>query len=701
MALKYHKIFNHDHLNAREISEVYMSAPTDRGRLFVISELPKHKIDQGPYIDAIVNKSANYFESSPQENTEVLLEEILQELNQLLPELAADIKIRNWLGTLDLALGIIDNDDIFIASIGKINGLLIQNNQLVPILEKSNAINPTKIFSDIVSGRLDEGDALIISTDSLFDYISKEKIRQLVRKYSPSAAAIKINELLESVPEFVTFNSLLIKKSDLREQEISPQEIETAREEREEKVALRTSEEILVKKESRPRTRLSLDVKAAKNISGLKKIIGFFQLLFLCGKYIGLILAYVFKQLKKLLLFIFSAPYRRKKEKETLEEIKEITEKKYNWWQALSLAKKISLIMLFVFVLAFIQSLVFLTQDKDIKNRAEAYQEALTMIEMKYEEVEAKLIYKDEPGAEKTLLEIEQIIDNLKAASPQQQAEINSLKENLFYKLNRVRRIHVVASPLSLFDLGEIKNTLSLEQKNGLFYLLADQGIYLLGEDKPELIYSLPDDQIALSMTDWPDTNRIILESSSLSGEKSLQIFDLTNKRLLGNVRLAPENQNFRDLAIYNNNLYTLDQLAKQIFRYGASGQNFGTGQRWLTENYDLSQANSLAIDGSIYILENSGQIKNFLRGRSNEFNYHLPHPEIGPNSLIKTFRESDYLYIADPQNQRIIIMDKNGTIKDQYTSQSFDKLTDLTIDPEEKAVYLLNGQQIFILAIN
>ena len=701
MALKYHKIFNHDHLNAREISEVYMSAPSDRGRLFVVLELAKNKIDQRPYVDAIINKSAAYFESSGQENSEILLEELLQELNQLLPELAAEIKIKNWLSTLDLSLGIIFDDDVFLASIGNINGLLIQSNQLIPILEKNTSLNPTKIFSDIVSGRLDEGDALIISTDSLFDYISKEKIRQLIKKYSPSAAAIKINELLEGVPEFVTFNSLIIKKSDLREQEISPQEIEAAKEEKESHSLEKNAGEIIVKKEAKPRTRLSFDLKATKNIGGLKKIFHFFSLLFLCAKYSKDIFVYIFKQIKKLFLFIFSSPYRQKKEKEALEDICDLTKKKYNWWQKLNPAKKISLFLLFIFILAFIQSLVFLTQDKDQKNKADQYQTALATIEMKYEEVEAKLIYQDDQGAEKILLEIEEIITGLRAVSPQQQKEIDSLKENLFYKLNKVRRIHVVLSPVSLFDLSDLENTLALEQKDGLFYLLADNSIYLLSEGEKELIYSLPSDQIALSMTDWPDSNQIILEVSSLSGEKSYQIFNLDNKTISDSLKVAPENQSAKDLAIYNDSLYILDPLASQIFRYGTSGQAFGAGQKWLTQEHDLSQASSLAIDGSIYVLENNGQIKNFLRGQINEFNYHDPNPIIESNGLIKTFRESDYLYITDPKNQRIIIMDKEGNIKDQYSSQSFDKLTDLTIDPEEKAVYLLNDQQIYILAIN
>ena len=60
MGLKYHKIFTHDHINARELSEVYMSDSSDHGRLFIMLELPKHKLDQQAYIDQLINEIATY-----------------------------------------------------------------------------------------------------------------------------------------------------------------------------------------------------------------------------------------------------------------------------------------------------------------------------------------------------------------------------------------------------------------------------------------------------------------------------------------------------------------------------------------------------------------------------------------------------------------------------------------------------------------
>ena len=40
--LKHHKLFIHDYINAREISETYTSETTANGQLFLLLELPKN-----------------------------------------------------------------------------------------------------------------------------------------------------------------------------------------------------------------------------------------------------------------------------------------------------------------------------------------------------------------------------------------------------------------------------------------------------------------------------------------------------------------------------------------------------------------------------------------------------------------------------------------------------------------------------------
>jgi len=707
--LKHNTIFTHDPLNSRELSELYVSDQGDHGRLFIILELPKNKIDQQAAIDEIINQIGTYFETSNQEDPEILLEEMLQELNQLLPDLSASVKIRNWLSTIDLAIGIFQNDSIYLASVGNVNALLVHNGQLTPILEKNTDINPTKIFSDIVSGQLDNRDVLIVSTNSLFDYISREKIKQIVKKYTPRGSALKINELLETVPDFVTFNALLIKKTTSADIEISADDIKRKNDDLE-SLYPEVAETLLEgsksdsdrRKTPSVRTKLIVDPKGLQNIKVFRLIGRFFSLLGLFFVTIWKMIVYVYQKIKNGLLFVFSGKYRRNKETEALDNLKHITGQKSAWFHNLNSKKKIAAIALFIILLIFLQGLVFLTQKKDTEHKDETFGNNLKIINDKFTEVEAKLIYNDEEVAEEILLSIYDILEATPINSPDQQSQIDTIEEKTFHKLNDVRHIHVVPSPVEIIDLSDtVVQAQNIVQKDGKFYLLADNQIFLIEDHVLSLLDTFAEDTNAKSMTNWPEKDKVVMSSVNLDDQLGYFIFDIANKQILDNFQPVTNNTEVSDLTVYGNNLYVLDASNNQIFKYPERGNGFGNGSVWLKEELDISQANSLTVDGSIYIIENNGNIRNFLKGQEENFDYHRPRPEIAAGATIKTFRDSNYLYIIDPQNMRVIILDKEGNIKDQYTSQKFDSLTDLAIDPEEKAIYLLNDNHLYLLAIN
>ena len=615
--------------------------------------------------------------------------------------MAASIKIRNWINTLDLAVGIIYNNNTYMASIGNVNGLLIHNKQITTIMAKNTEINPSKAFSDIISGELDDGDGLIISTNSLFDYISKEKVKQIIKKYSPSAAAIKINELLESVPDFVTFNSIIIKKPGISDREIHPHEIKKPID-LEDEVVTDTIKTEADHSPTAPRTKTVIDVGGFKNIGLAKKIGQLFALIALYFKTIGSIFTFVGKKIKNSLLFLFSPKFRKKKEEKTIDNINIITHKKYFWFQNLNTKKKIAVVVLFVIILIFLQSLVFLTQEKADDDKNEHYNNTLITINTKYKEVDAKLIYDDEEAAEKLLLEIQTLILELTASSPNQEEQIAKLSETVFHKINKIRHIYVVPSPVKLFDMStSLVSTQDIVQKDGIFYIFGDNKLYQIKDNLLEEIFNFTGEQVIQSMTDWPDKNKVVLSSLNANNEINYIIFDLEKKEITGDLKQAINNTSVKDLTVYGNNLYVLDNQNNQIFKYPESGGGFANGQPWVKEEIDTSQTSSLTIDGSVYIIANDGGIKNLLKGVLEEFDYHTPRPNIGTGAIIKTFRDSAYLYIIDPNNNRVIILDKEGNIKDQYASQKFDDLKDLAIDPDEKAIYLLNNQHLYLLAIN
>ncbi len=692
--LQHHKLFRHDSLNGRELSVNYLSDPNDCGQLFIILEVPKNKIDQQPLIDELVNRAANHFASAGNLDPETALEEILQQLNQALPELSALSRLRNWLYTLDMAIGIFHQDQVFISTIGNINAWLITRAQYLPITKKNTNFSPTKAFADVVSGRLDEGDALVISTNSLFDYIAKEKIKQLIRRYTPTSAVTKINILLETVPDFVTFNSLFIKNPSATDIELRPEQARPANEELERQVENNDIVSSPAAVIGQTRTKTVLDLGVIKKNRLFRGGQNFFGLVAIFFKTIWQILAWIYRQIKNAILFIFSGRFRQQKEEQALNTVRNKIDERYNWWQKLNLTKKIALVGLIITILIFVQSLVILTQKKSVDKRDQVYQELIQTINAKFAEADSKMIYNDQVAAENLLLEIEQSLKNLNVSSPRQQSEINTIKDKVVHQLNTVRRIHEVPEPVELASLSSLSEPRQIAQKDGQFYILDNQKLYQVKNQTVETIADFPNGKL---LADWPNKQNLIVGNS----EKYF-IFDVKSKTM-DSFAFAKSagNTSVQDLNIYSDNLYVLDNQANQFFKYPGSSNSFANGQKWLKSDSDVKDVNSFAIDGSIYSIDNQGLIKKFTKGLEEKFSYQVPRPQIGQKATIQTFRDSKFLYIIDPANNRVIILNKDGNIKDQYTSPKFDNLLDLTIDPAEKAIYLLNGQHLYLLAIN
>jgi len=68
--------------------------------------------------------------------------------------------------------------------------------------------------------------------------------------------------------------------------------------------------------------------------------------------------------------------------------------------------------------------------------------------------------------------------------------------------------------------------------------------------------------------------------------------------------------------------------------------------------------------------------------------------------NLSKIFTSSSlpYLYILEPAQKRIIILNKSGEIIKQFQSEKFDNLLDFAISQNGKTIWLLNGLKVYQL---
>lgn len=106
--------------------------------------------------------------------------------------------------------------------------------------------------------------------------------------------------------------------------------------------------------------------------------------------------------------------------------------------------------------------------------------------------------------------------------------------------------------------------------------------------------------------------------------------------------------------------VYILDPVENQVWKYERRQNNY-SGAIAYNQGADLSRAISFSIDGAMYILSDDGTIQKLFRGEKQTFSFReMPSTPISGKELkLYTSIDLDYLYILDPQNERVLIFTK------------------------------------------
>lgn len=193
-------------------------------------------------------------------------------------------------------------------------------------------------------------------------------------------------------------------------------------------------------------------------------------------------------------------------------------------------------------------------------------------------------------------------------------------------------------------------------------------------------------------------------EAIFLSSSNKAGIFNIGKKTFSSaDIELSTDLSNIKDIASYSNFIYLLDPNSNQIYKRARLANGFDKGQNWLkAENINIKNAVSMAIDGSIYLLNSAGSIDKFRTGdKVAEFSIESPSDPISGSAKIYTELEFKYLYVSDPDKNRIVLFDKtSGKLVGQYISDNFNSLRNVVVDQKEEKIYALSENKIFEVGI-
>jgi len=150
----------------------------------------------------------------------------------------------------------------------------------------------------------------------------------------------------------------------------------------------------------------------------------------------------------------------------------------------------------------------------------------------------------------------------------------------------------------------------------------------------------------------------------------------------------------------YSNKTYVLDPSENQIWKYTRLREGY-SGASEYNKDADLSNAIDMAIDSSVWVLEDGGTIKKLYAGEDTPFTLSKA-PLIPFDEATKIFTEFDNsdVYVVDPEHSRVLVFrkDKDGNLEYvyQYILDNVDEIKDISVDKNTQKLYVLTSTKLY-----
>lgn len=712
---------------------IYTGSPNegqkDKGKLIVLLDFPKETENPKELANLLIQKIHKLYYRSTLVEQEAILENILEEVNENLP-IIAEID-NSWAKKFNAVIAIIYRQEVYFSPLGNVSAWITNNNKLINIFDylESNIDKPSvdKIFTNILSGNIEPNQLLFFTTNTIFNCLAKDKIKKIITNNNePAGIILKFKELLNKVK---TKNFCLVsiklsqytpkqtdekikKTSSLKKEKqageininISPQEsIDHLLQ------SQQATKDILSKGKSSTITtntiekRFDLDDVDTTNIRKKKNNQNFNKYLIQSFKIYINILKTIFKTTYSFIRNIIVTV----KEKITRSSISKIkTPNKISPPIPLpnKAMKKITggkniVIIAIILLIAFAASIFIMNNKKKLELEKEEYETILKNIDEKQEEYDLLLIYNDSGQAKDKLDEISELINKLPQRTEEQKERYSEILDKFTQTLNKTRKLNTIKEPEiiaeldftpakivkygnNLIAIGNNSNNLSSldlktkEIKNFSPTNISYENINNFGKDE-NFIYGLKENDQVIKI--------------NLDNQEAEEM----------TITYHPNYKQADDLMIYGGRIYILDNQNNQIYKHNQGTISFGKGEEWIKDKTNIQNSQALTIDGNIYLASNTGEIQKFYTGNLANFDIEEIDPEIKNIDQIFTDTTINEIYFLDNNSKRVIIINKDGTLINQFYLPTLPVMTDFIIDGAAQKVYIQSNNKIISLDLN
>jgi hypothetical protein len=593
----------------------------------------------------------------------------------------------SWLGNLNFATLAIQKNSFNLSKVGNIKTFLIRKKKITDIEKKIKFEDmepyPLKVFLNIVSGKLTEDDVMVLLSNEVAEFFEKESILDELTKLYP------LDE--KNITEF--FNSKKIKFKDLSGVCLLIVFKDEKQKNRKRNILVQPkTQEFSFKQALSPLLKIKLPKldnikdKIKLMLQGISK-----------------------KSVKKDVQEKKRQPEKRKNSKsKRVNKIKipkiSIQDFKLPKINFRYLEKRIKVFLQRKNAVLTVGLIIFLIIgftifQKETSQQLSIYQEQLDQIQEQIDSANEMIILNNSESnqeaqeiLQRSWEELDSITEIYLTLPESFQNEVDSLKSEILNNLSGMNKLEIINNPEVIFNFQNeefIPNKIILNNENIYFSSTESKGIFKLDQDNEGQLIEL--NQFFLSGTNWDD---------------SIVLFSKPNKILIykeGQLNQSfyleePYNDfDFIDFTVFNSNLYFLEKNRNEIIKYPYIGDyKWDLPQVWISEeSKKMNNTSSLTVDGSVWIL-NGKDITEYSLGEFEKTLDLSVFPVIDKPSKILASQVLPYLYVLEPSQNRLIVLNKNGETIKQFQSSEFDNLIDFSVSDNGSSIWLLNDLSVF-----
>ena len=625
------------------------------GNLYAVGHLSNALPRNLKFLDKISSLIKKEYYRSYVRSPESALKDGLKKANEYLSEEAKKGDV-SWLGNLDFAIISLKDYVINFTKISDVRIFLLRNGQVMDIGKNLEIQEiepyPLKVFGNIVSGKLIKEDKILVLTKEIFDFFSAQNLIQEIANLEVANEKV-FKKLIKIKEKFLLETSGICFLIDLKEVEVSAKERLVL----EKKVPLFSIWPNLV-------SAVKLFLKIPLHLLKKVNIFGKFRF----GKN--------FPKPS----FRFRLPKIKIPKKSVIHDI-----------DFHSLRRNLTLVLILAFILLIGISFSKLEKQRNLERTELILEEVRNKMDL----AKRALFSNNDSGANKLYQEALKEILPLAKDGVILDEDLAEVKVEIEKQLLSINKLEKVDNPELLFSFNGLD---FIPQKQ----VLLKDAIYLFGPTDNRVYkfnisgkvgdFIQADQKFNLAV---PVERQMVVFYSRPDALFPLRDGQFGQKSTLQ----APYSDfHFDSMAVYRSNLYFLDgkkgEVLKYLYREGEEGI---FGEIWLNqETKRPSGTKSIAVDGSVWALNKNNQLDKYSSGNLKETLGLDIYPFPKDFSKILTFSSLPYLYILEPIQNRIIIIEKSGKIIKQFQSEKFDNLKDFSVSEDGKTIYLLNGVELY-----